>query len=174
MRTKNAPDVFALQKKTVKGHRRSQQHLQIVVVIRSFESTIICLGKDRHLLSSMIKKKDSRSQKVLDQFCLHQNLSSFNLSEFNFSLLSYLSPYLPYFFIFRSNSIPAHSFPNPMTATFRRCFCTAKKWLSEMSDWESRRTCWVGNLSDKVTEEILFELFLQSGNRFFCKFNLLS
>ena len=31
-----------------------------------------------------------------------------------------------------------------------------------MSDWESRRTVWVGNLEPRVTEEILFELFLQS------------
>merc|ERR1712037_283862 len=42
-------------------------------------------------------------------------------------------------------------------------FFTLNKCSSEMSDWESRRTCWVGNLSDKVTEEILFELFLQIG-----------
>jgi len=64
-----------------------------------------------------------------------------------------------------ANSIPAHSVSKLMTVAFRGYICTAINWLSKMSDWESRRTCWVGNLSDKVTEEILFELFLQSRNR---------
>jgi hypothetical protein len=92
MRTKNAPDVFALQKKTVKGRRRSQQHLQIVVVIRSFESMIICLGKDRDLLLSMIYKK-----KIPD---LKKYLINFACINF-FLLLIYQNSTFDYFLIYR-------------------------------------------------------------------------
>jgi RNA recognition motif-containing protein len=46
-----------------------------------------------------------------------------------------------------------------LTSHFKKSQHTKSKSERRMSDVD--RTVWVGNLSDKVTEEILFELFLQ-------------
>ena len=145
MQTKNAPDVFALQKKTVKGHRRSQQHLQIVVVIRSFESTIICLGKDRHLISSMIKKK------IPDLKKYPINFACINF----FLLLIYQNSTFDYFLIYRLTCLissfseailfPLIHFRIPWQLHLEGVFVQRK------SDWAK---CQIGNQGGPAGSEI--------------------